>query len=69
MTYSVEDHVPSPPAISVDTLRRLLADLPPEWQVLPNGVNQFLLLDEEGIGRGYFNVPDGHITLVDELPK
>lgn len=69
MTFSPDAHVPSPSTITVDTLRRLLEELPPGWQIVADGARRFLLLDEDDNGRGYLEVPEARINLLDELPE
>lgn len=64
--YPIDDtNLPRQPDISVEHLRSLLLDLPREWRLFADDSVRFLLVDGDRIPRGYIDVAQARLVLLD----
>ncbi len=69
MTHSADDSPPPYPVeISVDALLRLLRDVPGRWNLSADDSHIFLLVDEEGEGRGYIDLAEERVVRINPAP-
>ena len=62
-----DDDLPQAPAIKIDLLRSLLADVPDSWRLVADERSQLLLIDADEQARGYVDIVRGRIVLINNL--
>ena len=67
MTDHLVHHPPDPPQISVATLLDLLHGVVPGWQVGIEDAVSLHLFDELGEPRGYIDIVNAQVVLVDGI--